>query len=467
MSRCVPPAPVAIFATLGWRVRWLVAVPLCAALAACAPYRPAPVTPSATVAERAARALPAKANWSTADLLVRAIEWTPAIRESAANYRSLAAAARAARVPLPAALQLTVEYSRDDNPNKPWLGSGALDLPLDFGGRRNARVTGADLALVQARYDYGEAVWAARSAIRHALIDLVFADRLAPLAARARALRQDRFDKLQARVRAGEEARPISIAALLELATAERRVQDFAARRAQAEAALAAAIGLDSTAVAGLMPEPLPAARTVPSSADLAAWRGEAASGRRDVLRAIIDYDVAENAVRLEVANQYPAIRIQPGYTYERGLVKLPFGLNLQLPPLDLNRAAIHAAEQRRAQAGAKLETVQATILGDVDRTASALAAQLAVERLTATRDLPIARRLAATASAGLRAGETDRVDEDAARATATETEIASIEASRLAWIALADLEDALRRPSDPRDGAVLEAAMARLGETK
>ena len=448
-------------------MRGLIAVLLCAVLPACAAYRPATVIPSAAVTERAARGLPAAPSWSTADLLGQAIDWAPTVRESAANYRSLAAAARAARVPLPAALQLTAEYSRDDNPNKPWLGSGALDLPLDFGGRRNARVTAADLALVQARYDYGEAVWTTRSAIRHALIDLIFADRLAPLAARAETLRQDRFVKLQARVRAGEEARPISIAAQLELATARRRVQDFAARRAQAEAALAAAIGVDRAAVAGLIPEPLPAARPVPSSPDLAAWRSEAASGRRDVLRAIIDYDVAENAVRLEVANQYPAIRIQPGYTYERGLVKLPFGVNLQLPPLDLNRAAIAAAEQRRALAGAKLETVQATILADVDRSATGLAAQLAIERLATTRDLPIARRLATTASASLRAGEADRVDEDAAIATAVEAEIAAIEAARLAWVALADLEDALRRPSDPRDGAVLETAMARLGETK
>ena len=68
-------------------------------------------------------------------------------------------------------------------------------------------------------------------------------------------------------------------------------------------------------------------------------------------------------------------------------------------------------------------------------------------------------------ASAGLRAGETDRVDEDAAAATSVEVEITLLEATRLAWVALIDLEDALRRPSDPRDGTVLEAAMARLGD--
>jgi cobalt-zinc-cadmium efflux system outer membrane protein len=167
------------------------------------------------------------------------------------------------------------------------------------------------------------------------------------------------------------------------------------------------------------------------------------------------------------VASQYPALRIQPGYTYERGLVKLPFGLNLQLPPVDFNRANIAAAEQRRAQAGAKLDVLQSTILGEVDRSATALSAQLAAQRITATRDLPTAHRLAERASASLREGEGDRVDEEAASSTALDTEITLLETTRLAWLALVDLEDALRRPTDPRDGLVLEDAMKTLGETK
>lgn len=440
---------------------------LCGVLGACAAYHPAPVTPAAAVAQRAARALPAGQSWSTSTLLAQAILWSPTIRESAANVRSLVAAARAARVPPPGSLQLTSEYSHDDNPSKPWLGSGLFDIPLDVDGRRNTRIDAADLATLQGRYDYGEAIWVARSAIRRALIDRQFADRLAPLAARALVLRQDRYDKLQARVGAGEEARPISILAQLDLANAQRRARDVAARRAQADVALGTAIGADPGAVAAITVEPIEGSAPVPPHADLALWRQDASAGRRDVLRAIVDYDLAENAVRQEVANQYPALRIQPGYTYERGLVKLPFGVALQLPPIDLNRAALATAEQKRAQAGVKLEALQATILGEVDRTATALAAQSYAETVTATRDVPTARRLADRAAASLREGAGDRVDEEAAAATAIDTEIALIEAMRLAWLASVDLEDALRRPNDPRDGLVLEQAMKTLGETK
>lgn len=438
----------------------------CCLVGGCVSYRPAPISLPAIAASRAERVLPdAPTPWSTAALLSQALDWAPAIRESAANYRSLALSARASRVPLPAALQLTAEYSRDDNPDKPWLGSGVLDLPLDIGGRRKARVGAADLAVVQARYDYGEAVWTTRSAIARARIDRLFSSQLEPLAARALALRQDRYDKLQNRVRSGEEARPIGVQAQIDLVAAQRRTRELTAREQQADVALATALGVDPSAVALVTLEPLPSSFPALPKLDLARWRGEAAAGRRDLLRAIIDYDLAENAVRLEVANQYPALRIQPGYTYERGLVKLPLGVNLQLPPIDFNRAAIAAAEAKRSQAGARLETLQETILGDVDRTAAALDAQRTAEQATADRDLPLAKRLAATATAGLRAGETDRVDEDAAIATAVEAEIALLEARRLAWLALVDLEDALRRPTDPRDATVLDAAMARLGE--
>nr|QQZ49430.1 hypothetical protein JKL49_20890 [Phenylobacterium glaciei] len=72
------------------------------------------------------------------------------------------------------------------------------------------------------------------------------------------------------------------------------------------------------------------------------------------MLRAVVDYDLAESALRTEVARQYPEVRIGPGYTYDHGVQKIPFNLTLVLPPLDLNRAAIAQAEARRTEAGAR-----------------------------------------------------------------------------------------------------------------
>jgi CRISPR system Cascade subunit CasA len=82
-------------------------------------------------------------------------------------------------------------------------------------------------------------------------------------------------------------------------------------------------------------------------------------------------------------------------------------------------------------------------------------------------RDLPVARQVAASTARAVRAGEADRVQDLAARAVEIETELNLMDAERAVRTALADLEDALRRPFDPAEAAVLQTAMTRPGETR
>jgi CRISPR system Cascade subunit CasA len=72
--------------------------------------------------------------------------------------------------------------------------------------------------------------------------------------------------------------------------------------------------------------------------------RDQALLSRSNILKSLAAYDRAESDLRGEVARQFPSIIVSPGYTWERGLVKLPFSLGLVLPPLDFNRSAIAAA---------------------------------------------------------------------------------------------------------------------------
>lgn len=442
---------------------WTLTAALAFSLSACARYHAAPIDPAAHVAATASRQLPARPSWSASDLLAEAINSSAALRAKADAYRSAVAAANSARIPLPAAFQLTAEYSHQDNPNKPWLGSGVFDFPVDLGGRRNARVREADLAVAQARLDYLDALWTARSAIRHAMISRLAADEALPLAIRARDLRTDRLRRLDRRVAAGEDPRSIVLAARIESAAAERRLEEIEANSREATLSLANQLGIDPRQIEHL-PLERPAAFR-PDEMDIPRLREAAALGRSDVLRAIVDYDRAETDMRLEIASQYPAIRIQPGYTYERGIVKLPLGVNLQLPPIDGNKAAIRAAEKRRQEAGTKLEAAQDAVLAGVDRTHAALDAALGAEMLRAKQDVPMAHSLARAASAALERGETDRVDEEAAVAAALETDLDRIDASRVAAFAVIDLEDALRHTGDPEEAKLFARALGQLGD--
>jgi len=188
---------------------------------------------------------------------------------------------------------------------------------------------------------------------------------------------------------------------------------------------------------------------------------------RRDVLRALADYDLAENALRLEVAKQYPEVRIGPGYFYDHGVDKLPFNLALVLPPYDLNRSAIAQAEAARAAAGRSLEAAQASVLTAVDTASAALGtARANLDRVT-QRSLPAARRTAEGATRSLAAGSADRVEEFAAQAAVLDAELDLLDARRVTATAAADLEDALRRPFDPAEASALPATPPPSGGTQ
>jgi CRISPR system Cascade subunit CasA len=437
-------------------------------LAGCQHYQPSPVDVAAFPKAFEARRLapkPPGASWSEADLLAAALEREPEVIQAEAAWRSARAAARASRVPPPMTLNLTAEYGWNAGGTSPWLFGTTSDIPLDRGARRSTRITTAELVALQALYDFGEAAWSARMAVTKAVTGRAFADREVALALQAAELRRDRAARLGLRLRTGEEARPVVLQAQADQAAAERRVLDAQARRRDADLALAKALGVDASAVKDLVivGPATGEAPTAPDSAALSDWRWQAALSRRDVLRAVADYDQAEQALKLEIAKQYPDVHIDPGYTWERGATKLPLTISLVLPPDDLNRAAIRTAEAKRVEAGRKLETVQAGALAAVDQAAQALTAARAVEARNREQDLPIARRTAETASASLKAGELDRTDLDNAQAAALDAELSALDAARQAWLARADLEDGLRRPFDAAELAVLKAASDRL----
>ncbi|MBU4432999.1 MAG: TolC family protein [Alphaproteobacteria bacterium] len=430
-------------------------------LAGCAHYRAVPIRLDAYPTALDARQLdqkPIGAAWTTGDLLAAGLARNATITEAAAKYRTAMAAAKTSRVAPSLSLTLTAEYSRDP---KPWLYGFGGDLPLDIGGRRGERLTAADLTAVQALYAYGETVWTVRMALTRARADRISADAELVLAQQLEAMRQARAERLDRRVAVGEDDRALALTARTDLSAVHRRIADARARRVQADVALAQALSVPVAAVANLV---LAAPISPPPGLDLTQARREAALTRLDVLKALVDYDLAESALKLEVAKQYPEIHLGPGYTWDHGVAKLPFNLSLALPPNDLNRAAIAQAEAKRAEAGRSLEAVQALALAAVDQAQAVLNASRTTEALVRERDLPIARRLAAAAALGLKAGEIDRVDDLAAQATVLEVELSLLDAARATSGAEIALEDALRTPFDATETQWLKDATRDLG---
>ena len=428
-------------------------------LAGCVHYAPKPPQPGAFEASLDARRLEAPVGAGAADLLAEALRYNPGVAEARARYQMAVAAARVARLSPGLTLTLTGEYA-DEGPR--WGGGAAADVAVDGGARRRARVSSGDLQTLQAGYDVGETIWAARLALVKSGVDRVSAEAEIALAVRAVDLRKLRLERLNQRVAAGADDRTVAINARADLSAAERRLIEARGRAAQAAVDQAGALGASAGAVQNLVVTP---AATLPALEGIAGWRRDAIASRGDVLRAIADYDLAENALRLEISRQYPEVRFGPGYTYDHGVNKLPFSLTLVLPGYDLNRHAIAQAEAARAAAGRSLESTQAGVLSAIDTALTGLNTAHATFARIEQQDRPEAHKMALLTARLTLEGAADRVDDLAAQLAELEAELNLVDARRSVGIAVADLEYALRRPFDPEEAAAIRTAMTRPGE--
>jgi CRISPR system Cascade subunit CasA len=447
----------------------------------CASYHPKPLDIAETatarraltidpaaVAERAATLAPGRAGkplvWDRLMLLAAMTLYNPDIATSRAAVAAATANVATARQWPNMTFTLTTEYAHDPSASSPWLLGGALDVPLDIGGRRASRIAAADLGALSARYDFAEATWAARLALRKALTDRFVADRQVAALTDLAGVRDRQYAAMEHRLAAGEASRAELDRVRADGADAARRLGDAETQRRAADYAIAAAIGVPVEAIAGLVPrwDGFDAPAPDPSQNVTVDMRRAALLGRADILKALAAYDQTEAELRGEVAKQFPAISIGPGYTWERGLVKLPFSLGLTLPPLDLNRHAIAAAEARRAEAGKRLEAAVAAAEAAIDAAlVETHAARVALAHVR-TVELATAQRLAAQADRELAAGAIDRTDWAAAQAGVRQVRTVEIDALARVHAADAALEDALRRPMEGPETMIEQQAMER-----
>lgn len=444
----------------------LVSLALLTAAAGCARYSQQPIDPAGgvqahavravdaalldrTVRAIAPRATPKSAELDRLSLFAAILLLDPKVESARAAIESAKAQARASSKAPGPVLTLTSEYANDPATRSPWLLGGAIDVPIDAGGRRVARLATADSVVLVARYVFAETLWAERMAVRRALVDSMIARRQADLVGAMSVLRDRQVAALERRVAVGAAARAELVQAQLAQASVARLASDTYQRRVQADQAIAGLLGLPETALAGFVlrwdgfdtPLPDPLSTVAPDA------RAQAIVARSNVLKALASYDQAEANLRGEVARQFPAIVVSPGYTWERGLVKLPLSIGLALPPLDFNRSGIAAASAKRTEAGKQIESEVAAAAAAIDAaTAERRQAMAMLERVRNT-DLPRAGRLATQADAELGFGSIDRGEWALAQIAVLQLRMSELDALARVQAADAALEDAMQRP--------------------
>ena len=429
-----------------------------ALLSACVHYTPRPRPAARVAADFTQRTLsdpqlranldkqlPARAGawprsqWDRADLLVAMLHFNDGLAAGRASARVAGAATRTAREHPNPAVTLMSEYANQHDGTPLWLWGIATDWLLDAGTRRGTRITLADLGAQRAGFDFAELTWKQRGALRRAAAELLITEREIALREAVNTDRQAELDMARRRLEAGAASRGDLDRLVRDALQDEQQLHDARRRASLARSALAVAVGVPVSALESL--------RLGWEQLDDPPEVDPALLARADVHSAVVAYSMAEQALRLEVARQYPDVHLGPGYTWDHGIKRYQFNLGLTLPLLNRNAGAIGEAEARREEAGAHLEATVASAWQEIDEAIRQW--RLARARLTEARG-PVydaAQRIYAQTARGFDAGANDRTELVAARVAVTLAELQVLDSVRTAQDALASLEDALRRP--------------------
>jgi outer membrane protein, heavy metal efflux system len=397
------------------------------------------------------------AGWDRAQWLSAALRLNPDLSEARARAAAVAAVERtAAQRPNPT-LNLFGEYVTAAAGGVGWLYGLSLDFLLQRPGERARAKASAALQTQAALSDLAESIWQVRTELRQALLDAVYASDETALLEQLLADRQGLLASAQARARAGEASAIEIPRASLELASAQQRLDQARTHAIDAQARLAAAVGVPDSALDGVpLQWPQWSEVAVLSPTLSSEWRAEALIGRPDLVRTLREYDLAENALSAELAHRWPAFHLEPGYAWDKGGVREnqlnetlhdnELGASMELPLFNRNEGPIGEAVARRELAGRHLMAVQADLFEQMDRAERAWprAREAWLNALAAAQT---AQRQSDLEQRALAAGASDRSSALLAAGAAVEARLLALEAAYEAQLAFAALEGAYRRP--------------------
>ena len=330
----------------------------------------------------------------------------------------------------------------------PWIAASAINIPIETAGKRGYRIDKTGHLTDAARLRIADAAWLVRGRLRLAMLEAYAAQVAEKLVQRQLSIQQAMTKRLEQQLSVGEITRLEVMRAHLALNQLQLNVSAAQKRSAESRVMLAASIGVPVDALSGI--ELDFTALSKPSelaSIPVQSLKETALRQRPDVLAALADYAAAQSALQLEIANQYPNIQVNPGYTWEMGEHRWALGAAaLQLPVFHQNQGPIAEAEAKRRELAVRFEALQIRILGDIDRAHAGLAAVHA-KWLDAEKQMLLQQENLQSAQALFQAGETDPLALLGAELEGAVAERARLDVLVETQQTLNVLEDTLRYP--------------------
>jgi outer membrane protein TolC len=437
------------------------------AAAGCADYTPRPITAQQTLEDFEARRLDAPelgellrdgigigtwppTRWDLDALTLVAFYYSPDMDVARARWGVAQAGMITAGMRPNPDVAAGIGYNSTSVGITPWIPEAILALTIETAGKRGIRIDESRHISEAARLNVLSTAWSVRSRLRAAYIDLFLARGTGTNLRRERDLRAESVRLLEVQLAAGEISPNEMTQARIALNQTELAVLDAAQRERQAGIRLAAALGVPNAALDGIDFGFADLQQSGPEPPDNEIRR-RALTNRSDILGALADYEASQEALRLEIAKQYPDISIAPGFQLDQVDAKWLLGFGFSLPVFHKNEGPIAEAEARREEMAATVLAVQARIISEVE---IAVAAYQAAAGKTATTDALVARlqEQETVASSAYRLGEISRLELLSVQLELTAGEQARLEVLGSAQQATSELENAIQSPIDLPD---------------
>lgn len=447
--------------------RFLSLVALLGGLAACASFNRVELDPAATAVQLTQRSLSdpgllgfvqsvlgtdfstEQPLWSVDALTVAALYYNGDIQLAKAQQETAKAAVITAKQrPNPNLSNSLTYVTNRELTSAPWIVANALNIPVETAHKRTYRVERAQWMTNAAAFKVTEAIWGMRSRLQNALLEQFAAQQALRLFEAQAHIQAQLYERLEQQAVAGELAWIEVIRAGLQRNQAQLELEAAQKRLAESHVALAAVIGIPAQGLpVGVLQTEAWTAPPDLTTLPVAQLRNVALHSRSDILAALAEYEAAQAALQLEIANQYPNIMTSPGYTWDLGAHFWVLGTGLlQLPVFHQNQGAIAEAEARRKEMAQRIMSLQMKVLADIDR---ASAGTLAIQHKwqTLERQMQLQQEYMHEVTASYDSGEIDQIAVLQARLAYLALQRAQLEVLVESHQNAHSLEDALRQP--------------------
>lgn len=318
--------------------------------------------------------LPIK-EWGLRELTLCALFFHPELDVARAKWRAAQAAETTAGQRQKLGVSSNIEH-HDDTPGgiSPWTYTLGIDIPIETGNKRQARIDQAKGLSEVARIEIAQTAWQVRSRLAESLIDYQNSLQQIRVLQQEVALRSDIVSMLQARLDVGLISNTEISNARLQLQKSQQALEVEKGHLPVLLAALASNAGLSSTTFNQLSVATLPLPGIASALKNEDDFQQTALLNRLDIRAALARYDTAEAKLRLEIANQYPDVTLSPGYSFDQGDRIWLLGLSTLLALLDIhkNEGLIAEARALREVEAAQFEALQAKVIGEVAQSKAA-----------------------------------------------------------------------------------------------